>query len=861
MATKVRLVRIKEEDKPVDMRHKLVSRIVITPRRYANESLTAITCQGVMYIRDDMASRMQEAYGRESVGQDMSRRLMMRFSDALLDDEEDEVARKIAERKMFGPEAARGTPSGADGKAASDDDDDFGDLDVEYEDADDDPGDDMEDDDADKGEGALRKKANKPQPKYFKLFVPAHHFPFAAPFFRYKCVLNGEPKFPPHFSDLKVVRITRCRHAYTWAAFSRTVVQFAPFIVHDSTAKQQATGRVGSVRQSVSKLSDIVRIQSRVFRNTAAHIFHNAFRTAEFYQLHPLIPDDEKDTISDAKCKEIMTDLAANAHLHEYIFPVFRSPFDADWIDDNLALFPSINRLVHRYFMRKRLRRKRKGEYANIDGSDSESDSDDRAGGDNEPLPKENPLSDDITGANSTWRYLMRKSLDGTYVWDIRDWPCDYTTNKFCASILVEKKVLVEIDTGIYTSLAAMEMVAEILMFCHEYKDHIILGTGRGIHMDEVIVDSYVRDNATYPTDPKKRYIMCPTRSHALLASQCCGYTPINLANLDKVREQIRTAVLPVAELVVVDSAHLYGLHTMHFLITKIDECLRTRQRPFKLVITGAPVHVLGKTHRDKWPIFMDIMDRLDLPNVSILPAITGNDLRETLGTKPGFPLDAAGDAKMKVVLYDDSAAPAYASLPRSEAWKWSATSAAAAAAAAASVITRIRASVRAKGAEPLILFDYSTTMRAVTAQAALEPSFLHNGAPVVGADGGQAVLTQMYELRTDRSTAVLRDGDTSGVHPLFVMYRFEGDAYSARRSLLYEPISPLRPATLRTCRYTPSKYVIFVTGTHNFRQDDLLAAAYYATLRLFVVAPQTAGDAFSITSHKPKMNMLDLLA
>lgn len=849
MTTKVRTQRIKEEEKPVDLRHKNIVKIVVAPRRFLNESQTNVVFQGTMHLRDDMASRMDEAVGRESVGQKMARGFMSRYGDEVFDDDngddddDDYTGREPKRRKLL--------ESSSHNQADDDDEDDGPEVEdySRYLDNNDDNKDDddsgMDDeDDGDMDEEALRKKAKKIKIVHFKMIAPTNHFPFIAPCFRYKCEFKKSvtPKFPPDYHDLNIKDFERLREEYTWTSFMNAVVKFAPFIVNDSFAKQYASGRVGTNKKPFTKISDFVRIQSRTFRTTAALIFGNAFRPHEYYKLYYLIPEDERNTITDDKVMQIWKDIAIDGHLHEYLFPLNSTPFDADWLQTHVKKFKGINLAITRWKNQERRRR-------NILDEDNDDDE--------ETL--EHPLSDYIIEANELWQFWMKKSLDGAYVWNLLDFPGEYTPNKRRAYILEEKKVLTMLDRGIYISEAMKEMIIDISFFCVKYKDNIITGTGRGMNMDEVIIDSYVRDNTPYPTDPNKRYIMCPTRSHALTAGKCCGYIPVNLGDLDRVRQQIRTTVLPVAELIVLDGAHLYGIKTMHFIMTKIHEALCVRPRPFKLFIVGAPLNVLGKTHADKWPVFIDILGKFGLQHVSSLPTLMSDDLRGTLGKNPGFPIDSSGKALMKVVLYDDSATPSWETLPRKKAWKWLATSTPATASLLGNLIIRYRDAVREKGSDPLILFDYYNTMQAVMSHVALGHTKLTRHTPVIGQDGGQYTLENLYEIRHDRTTSRIDTDIADIIHPMFITYKFVQDNPCARRSLHYEPICPLSPTTLKTCRYTPSKYVIFVTGAKNFRKEDLIAAAYYTTHRLFIIAPKSAGVDFNISSPPSKPGMFDI--
>lgn len=849
--------RIKDELAPVNMRHKTIVRITLVPVRYANESMDGILMQGTMFMRDDISSRMDEAIMRKSRGQLMAHGIIARYGDEPLDDEQDQILRQNYERDLLGAGASDGH---LDENSDDDGADDGADEDMGSDMSDDSLGD-MEDLDAmgnEEDEEKLKRKTVKIVSKHFRFYAPLSEFPMIAPSIRYtyNFVDSAKQTFPPRLVDMELKKIDRKKKEYKWKSFSTAVSQFAPFIMHDLHAKQQATGRVGSCRDIIKSEVGIVRITSRTFRDTAMRIFHNAFRPESFYKMYPHLPPNLRDTITDSQLETIWNDIAEDGDIEPYLYPTERTPIDAISIYNDLRTFTTLSRRVSNALrpVRKNKRKRRRLTNANAAryGGESESSDDD-----SERMVPVNPLGENILQANRIWRHFMEKSLDNTYAWSIDDVPGPVDQNTDGLMTLVNDKVAIRVDDGIYTSYQCGEMINEIKAFCTQFKEHILIEIGRGVDADDMIINSYVYANQPYPIERKKRYIMCPTRSHTELASERCGYIPVNLADLDKVREDVRLKALPNAELVVIDGAHLFGLRTIHFLICKIKETLRTRPRPFRLVFAGAPILVACKSHTTKWPIFKDMAIRLELMTVPDLATPTGHDLTETLGKNPAFKF-TSNNAKLKAFTYDDSKSPAWAGLHKREQWKWFATATRETAARASALIIKLRDQIRELGHEPLILFDYASTLKHVTATANLACRQFKNGDNVVERDGGQAVVSQFYEIKSDRTLSPLRNDLINTVHPKFVAYHIKGMPRDYRASLLSQPIEPLKPTTLMQCRYTPADYVIFVSGTHILRKDDITTAMYYATKRLFILIPESTKNDITVSDYVSKRNIFD---
>lgn len=859
MTTVVKLKKIKEESEPVNLRHKTVVRIVLAPVRYTNESMQSILMQGTMYIRENLDSRMQEACARTSLGKRMAHGLLAQFGDELLEDEEDEVSRELMRRDLMGDTSMPAYDDGDDDDCEGDEDSDisddsFGDMD--------DLGIDGKPDEEDK----LKRKTSKVIAKYFRMIVPILELPFIAPSIRYtyKFAAGAAFVFPPAFVDMYLTKIHRKRKEYKWTAFAKAVSQFAPFIMHDLQAKQHASGRVGSCRMPVKAEADIVRISSRAFRDTALRIFRNAFRPDKYYKLYPHLPADIRDTIPDKLVEVIWKDIAEDGDIEPYLYPISQTPIDAYKVYEDLSTFSGLKLCVQRALHPKRKKKKKKKHRsANTNTNDDSApnredisdDDDDDDNDENEVNRPTNPMGEYILEANRVWRHFMDKSLTNTYAWTTDDIDGDPELVKDALFNLESDMVTVRVESNIFTSYRCAEMVHEIADFYRIYKDSILVVIGRGFDAGDLVVDSYVRANQPYPIDRKKRYIMCPTRSHTELASRRCEHTPVNLSDIDKVREDVRLKALPPAELIIVDGAHQFGLVTMHFLLSKIHESLCTRPRPFKLVLAGAPVLVACTSHANKWPIFKDMSLQPELTCVPTLIAPTGQDMMQTLGKNPGFKF-TSDDAQLKVFTYDDSKSPEWSSLSKRESWKWFATQTHETAVRASEVITKMRDDIRRAGDEPLILFDYATTLNNVSAVANLQSRTLKNKGVVIEKDGGQATVTKFYEIKCDRSLSPFTEQAIESVEPKFVAYHIEGMPPEYRASLLTQPLFPLQPVTLMQCRYTPTKYVIFVSGTHVLRKDDILAASYYATKRLFILVPKSTKTDMTVSHYTPKRNM-----
>lgn len=859
---------IKKTTDPVSLAFKHIVGIVLAPRHYADAGCNTVAYQGTLQYREDLDARMRAAVTQRTVGRKMAASMLSRFEDELVAAEDTPADRAIAARRIgatLGPQGGQGGCESGDPDACYDDDD--GD-DADEEDDDADSGMDMEDDEDD--EGRLQRRGSKSTTVHFALYLPADALPLIAPCIRYHCGFasggNGGV-FPPKFEDLEVLRVSRTKAVYTWGNFGVTVARFAPHIMKDLHARQQVTRYVGPSKEAITGMPDLARIPSRVFRSTAAAIFQGAFRPPAFFKVFMVLHPRQRQPLgaTNDDVEQLYGDLRDRAHIFPHITPLFNDPICLDAIGNNLREFKSVKQVIkqaHRHKRRRRNRDSGGGSGSNNNGGGGDDDGDDRAPAD--------PLGDIIYQVHQIWSHIIDQSLRGAYLTELPMPPPEdlaheaamvdlhnaeqATAIKYMEDNLILKKM----DDNLYASADLVSMVRDIHEFMVAHADNMMISEGRGTDMDDVILDWFVRRNREYPTKPSNRLLLCPTLTATHRAAAACSHTVVNMGNFEAIRSRLRQMIFVETELIIIDGAHLYGIFLLHKIILLLDEVARARRcAPSIVICGGSRADIIGRTHITKWPVFADMLGTEVLPEVIMTPHFTSNDLIRSAASGETLPLHNK-TAFMKILAYDDKEAPAFKR--GAGATKWVATDTPAVAARVGEYLNRYREQMHEAGCAPLILFDNAQTMRAVQGQSCITDRVMRAGGVVMSEDGGQGILGGLYEIKPDKSTMRLDSNDHTDIHAYFTAYRFAADPLYTRRRLAREPIRPLEPTTVLTCRATPTPYVILVVGTKYFKQEDIAAAIYHTTQRLVVLAPKAAVDECFIASRHDKRNIFDAL-
>jgi hypothetical protein len=472
-----------------------------------------------------------------------------------------------------------------------------------------------------------------------------------------------------------------------------------------------------------------------------------------------------------------------------------------------------------------------------------------------------------IETASRVWcDYLKQVRMTGEFVFNIEAIMSDDAYDDFSADVddvtefLMDNQIIATFgeDNKLAIPLtigAAIKKMHTIIFKTPTIQTCVILA--RVEYAFQHILNVHVDCGKSYPR-PERRVVVCPTEAAAAKVDPRHGYTTICASALQAHVRTPTESPLWGAEIVVIDSCHLFGIVDMANIGRILLLGQRQRYTAPALYLCGANAVIHSPDIEGAARMFCEMLSDEILQNtVNLMPSVTGSHVVDSLAA----PITISHGPLL-------ASRRLFSKMPQGIESRTRVSDSAVLSRLAAATLKALLATTDIS--KCIVLFDTVATRLAIESRVdtatdsdaesddqdaaadgfggARPSGIIARRDTVVEADGGQRRVINFYEtlISGTREPIIMRDADH--MYQPYIHYRLEGDPPDLFRHVTDHPITKPAFAVASKCHFAPARTVILVSGAPFLKQSDLDLAVYLAEHSLIVLCtPEFADSGYCV--------------